>query len=111
MVLAGGRDGFVAPLAVAGVEALDQLQVVQGLERPVNARDADRTSFVPQGVVDFLRAGRAVLATEVFDDGIARASAAEAAVLQHVAGVIGPVVSVAHVVLPATTRAAIAASR
>src|SRR4051812_32011476 len=111
VMLAARCHRFVAALALAGVEALHELQVVQGLERSVDARDPDRATLVAQRLVDLLRASCAVLAAEVLDDRVACAAAAEAAVPEHTARVDGPGAFLRHAALPGTKRAASAAIR
>src|SRR5213075_449062 len=84
MVLAVGRRRLVARDSVAGIDTLDQPQIRERLERPVDGRDADRAARLAQLVVDVLRAEAAVLAAEEVDDRRPRAAAAIAGGLARV---------------------------
>ncbi len=61
MVVAAGQQRLVARRAVADLEAGDQAQRGQQLERAVDARDADAPVAPAQPVVDLLRREAAVL--------------------------------------------------
>src|SRR5262245_1917957 len=74
MVVAVGRGGLVARDAVAGVDALDEPEVGERLERAVDRRDPDRPPRLAQLVVNALGAEAAVLPAEEIDDGRPRAA-------------------------------------
>ena len=67
---------LVADDALAGVEALDELELVEQLERAVDRREADLAALVAQALGDLLRAEAAVLAAEQLDDRPARRAGA-----------------------------------
>jgi zinc transport system substrate-binding protein len=81
MILIGARR-LVAGDPVAGVDALHQPQVGQGLERTVNGGNSHRAPGSAQPVEDFLRAHAAVLAAEEIDHCAPRAAAPVTGALQ-----------------------------
>src|SRR5581483_7739865 len=72
---------------VADLDAVDQAELGELLERPVDARQAHRPL---QRVLDVAGADRAVLAAERAHDGLAGAAPAVARLLQPCAGLLGP---------------------
>ena len=67
---------------VADVDALDEPQVGERVERPVDACDADRTTLRDDAVVDLLRRAAAILPFEEVDDRAASAAATQTRVPQ-----------------------------
>src|SRR5580765_2691519 len=90
MVVAAGRRRFVARDPVAGIDPPDEPEIGERLERSVDGRDPDRTSRLPQLVVDLLRAEAAVLPAEKRDDRRTRAAATVARPLELGKCVVGP---------------------
>ena len=68
MVVAACGRLFVARNPVAGVDTLDEPQVGERFESPVDGRDPDRPPCLAELVVNVLRAQAAVLPTEEVDD-------------------------------------------
>ena len=64
VVLAAGESGLVAGGSVACVEALDQAQAREQLERPVDGGDPDRAARAAQLVGDLAGAEHALLAAD-----------------------------------------------
>jgi hypothetical protein len=64
--------------AVAGVDALDEAELGERVERPVDACDPDGAPLGGDPVVDLLGRPAAVLVVEILDDGAPRAAATEA---------------------------------
>ncbi len=63
---------------VACVHALNEAELGERVERPIDACDADGAAVGRDPVVNLLRRPAAVLAVEKLDDGAARAAATEA---------------------------------
>ena len=76
--------------AVADVDPLDEPQLGERVERPVDARDADAPPAGADAVVDLLRGEAAPLLVEEGDDRRAGAAAAQAGALRPVERVVGP---------------------
>jgi len=68
VMVAPGVGGLEASDTVAQVDALEEAELVEPVERPVDARDADPHAAVPEPLVDLQRGEAAVLAVEVGDD-------------------------------------------
>lgn len=78
MVAVVAAEGLVARDAVADVDPLDEPQLRERVERPVDARYPDRAARSRDPVVDLLRRAAAVLRGEVVDDGPAGTAPAKA---------------------------------
>jgi hypothetical protein len=72
MVLASGLDALEAGQAFPEVDAAQEAQVGQLLERAIDARDADRASRRTEAFEHLLRGQAAVLPGEVLDHRFAR---------------------------------------
>ncbi len=68
MVLAAGKRGLVAGGAASHVEALDEPQLGEQLERPIYGGDADRLARCPELVRHLTRAEHAVLGADQLED-------------------------------------------
>jgi zinc transport system substrate-binding protein len=89
MVAAGVRR-LEARDAVSQVDALNEPERVEPLERPVHARDADPASLVADALVDLLRGQAAVLGADELDDEAPRRAAAPARLAEPREGVFRP---------------------
>ena len=78
VVVAAGQRRLVARAALADLEAVDQLLVLEHLERPVDAGDPDLAAAVAQPVVDLLGREATVLLGEQLDHRGAGAAGAVA---------------------------------
>jgi zinc transport system substrate-binding protein len=76
---------------VAEVQALDEAELGELLERPIDAREPDGVSFGAKPVEDLGRTEAAFLAGEKVDDGAARLTPAVAAALEGSGGAGGPI--------------------
>src|SRR4051794_9064676 len=96
VVLAAGVARLVARDTVAHLDAVDEPELVELLERAVDARQADGAI---ERVFDVARADGAVLAAERVEHGAAGAAAPVTGLLQARLGLFGPTVGVgAHAV-------------
>jgi hypothetical protein len=93
MVLAAGVRGLVSGHALAHLEALHQLHAVEQLERPVDARQTDAGSPLPDEISNLPRGHGATLPPERLDHGNARPARAVAGALQRTQGVCDPILS------------------
>lgn len=75
---------------VPDVDALDESQRREGLERAVDACDADGAARRADSVVDLLRGEAAALLVEELDDAASGASAAETRRAEAVERMVGP---------------------
>ena len=91
VMLAVRVDRLVARDALGGVDAPRQAQLVEQLERPVDARDADVLAAVVQAVRDLLRGDAAAEVGERLDDGRPRPAQAVALALELALSVLSPV--------------------
>jgi hypothetical protein len=78
VVVAAGKRGLEARHAVPEIDALDESETVESLERAVDARDPDAWPCRPEAVMDFLRRQAAPLPAEQLDDRAPGAPAAPA---------------------------------
>jgi hypothetical protein len=78
VVVAPGTRGLEARDAVAEVDALDETEAVEPLERSVHTRDSDAWSGRAEAIMDFLRRQAAPLSAEQLDDRAPGAPAAPA---------------------------------
>ena len=112
MMIAADVSGLEPRDAVAEIDPLDEPELVEAVERPVDARDPDPPAACPHAVVDLLRGEAAVLLAEKLDDEPPRAAAAPArgsrgassAVSVHVSR-IAIMIPVLKDVLPSRVRA------
>lgn len=82
MVVAVGPSDFVARNPVACVDALDEPQVEERLQRSIHGRDPDRTPRGTEAVEDLLGAQAAGLPAEELNDRPAGAAASVAGVVK-----------------------------
>ena len=78
MMIAADVSGLEPRDAVAEIDPLDEPELVQAVERPVDARDPDPPAACPHAVVDLLGGEAAVLLAEKLDDEPPRTAAAPA---------------------------------
>jgi hypothetical protein len=78
VMVAAGKGGFEARDSVAEVDALDEAESVEALERPVHTCDSDAWSSRAQAVMDLLGGQTAPLSAEEVDDCSACTPAASA---------------------------------
>ena len=78
VVVPAGTRGLEARHAVAEIDALDEAEAVEPLERSVHTRDSDARSSRAEAVMDFLRRQAAPLSAEQLDDRPPGAPAAPA---------------------------------
>ena len=90
MVRAVGVGGLVPGDAVADVDALDETQLVEGLDHAVDRRDADVAAVAADAVEDLLCGQTAGLPAEMIDHGMARATMAEPCRAERRERVLGP---------------------
>ena len=90
VVLAARVRGLVARGALADVEALDQPEAVEQLERPVDAGQADAAAALAQQVGDLARGDRAAERRDGLDHLLASRAGAVAGIGEHLVGVVGP---------------------
>lgn len=90
VVLAGWVRHLVAGDPVADVEPVDQLVVVQKLERAIDAGATDPTVIVLQHIFDLLRAEGTVSLREELDQPIPGRPSMVPGALQHLARMLGP---------------------
>jgi zinc transport system substrate-binding protein len=90
MVVAAGVGGLEARDTFAEVDALDEPESVQALERSVDARDSDARAPSPRPVVQLVRREAAVLLAEDLHDDLPRASAAPARLSKSKECSVGP---------------------
>src|SRR5256885_16726890 len=91
MVLAAGLDALIARRPRSHLQAPDQIQLDELLERAVDARPADRRVLRPQLVLDLERTQRAALTAQELDDRGPRAAAPVARAVKRVESLLGPV--------------------
>ena len=84
VVVAVCRCGLEPRDSVARVDALDEPQVDESVERAVDGRDSDGAPCLAEPVEDLLRAQAAVLAAEELDDRASRAALAKAGLVERV---------------------------
>ena len=89
-MLAAGIGRLVARRAVADVEALDEAEVVQQIERAVDARDARPLTARAQLVGDVAGRQAAAVAREHVDDGDPRSAPAMPGFPEHRARMLAP---------------------
>ena len=90
VVLAAGLDALVAGGAAGHLEALHEAELLELLERPVDAGAADRGLAAAQLVVELEGGDGAVVAGERLDHGGAGAAAPVAGLAEGGEGVLGP---------------------
>jgi hypothetical protein len=89
VMLSAGLLGFVAG-GGADVDAADQVQLPEQLERPVDARDPDRATAGSHVVENLLRGEATGLTVEYLEDGCPRTSAAVAGALELAPRMVEP---------------------
>lgn len=90
--------------AVAEVDPMDESEVGELLEDPVDARDADLPPLAPQGVEELLRGAAALLSGEVGDDLVARGACTCARTAELFVDVVGPGASHETMIVVLSTR-------
>jgi hypothetical protein len=90
VMLAARHDRLVAIAAVSEIDALGETEVVEEIERPVDARDPDRTSAPLDPLSDLLRREAAVLARKQLDHGAPRPAGAMSGLLESVTRSVRP---------------------
>ena len=83
VVFPARAGGLVADDALAGVQALDEPQLVEHLERPVDRGDPNLAAALAEAVGDLLGAQAAVLLGEQVHHGLARGAGAVAGTLER----------------------------
>jgi hypothetical protein len=68
VMVAAGKQ-WLEPGRVAEVETLDEAQLGELVERPVDAREPDRVAFAAQAVEDLRGAEATFLTRQELDDG------------------------------------------
>src|SRR5690242_21948054 len=90
VMVAAGVDPLVAGDPPRRLEALHEPQLLEHLERPVDARATDPDMPPPQLLLELERGHRAAVAGESLDDGGAGATAPVAGPVEARQGVVGP---------------------
>ena len=90
MMIAVGGSRLEAGNSVAGIDALDETQLDEGVESSVDRRDPDRPARPAQIVVDVLGAEAAVLTPEQLDYRLPGTATAVARSRERAQGVLRP---------------------
>ena len=90
MMIAVGGSRLEPGNPVAGIDALDETQLDEGVESSVDRRDPNRPARPAQIVVDVLCAKAAVLAPEQLDHRLPGAATAVARGRERAQGVLRP---------------------
>ena len=91
VVVAGVGVGGLEPRdAVPEIDALHESELDEGVERAVDARDADLATAADDPVVDLLRRAAARVQRKLVDDGASCAAAAQAGVAEPGESSVGP---------------------
>lgn len=77
MMVAARKCRLVARRLIADVDALDETELGEQIEHPVNTRDSDGPARAACALVDLLGCGAALLPAEQLDHRCARSSATE----------------------------------
>jgi zinc transport system substrate-binding protein len=99
VMVAVGLGRLIARDAVAGIDALHEPQVGQGLEGAIDGCDSDRAPRPAERVEDLLRAHAAVLAAEQLDDRMPCSAPAVAGLGQGIERVTSPP-HIPHCIVP-----------